>query len=130
MHDVGIVRIDVTIENLHRAGARHQLRDVMVDTGSELTWVPTAVLDSLGIERRWRQHFILADGTELERDVGYAMIHSAGASAVDHVVFAQASDMTLLGSRTLEGLNVKVDVVRKRLVPAGPIVTGASAVAA
>ena len=68
----------------------------------------------------------MADGRTLERDVGYAMLHAAGASTVDDVVFAETSDMTLLGSRTLEGLNLKIDVARKELVPAGPIITAAS----
>lgn len=126
MSNVGIVKIDLAIENLHRPGHRVDLRDVMVDTGSELSWVPGSVLQQLGITPHWRQRFILADGRVLERDVGYAMLHAAGASAVDHVVFAERDDLTLLGSRSLEGLNVKIDVVQKRLVPAGPIVTAAA----
>jgi hypothetical protein len=35
--------------------------------------------------------------------------------------------MILLGARTIEGLNVRVDAVRKQLVPAGPIVAAAAA---
>jgi hypothetical protein len=44
------------------------------------------------------------------------------------VLFAEAGDMVLLGARSLEGLNVRVDAQRKRLVPAGPILAGAFAV--
>ena len=37
------------------------------------------------------------------------------------VVFAEPGDMVLLGARSLEGMNLQVDVLRKQLVPAGPI---------
>jgi hypothetical protein len=40
---------------------------------------------------------------------------------VDQVVFAEPSDMHLLGARTLEGLNLMVDPTRRRLVASGPI---------
>jgi hypothetical protein len=40
---------------------------------------------------------------------------------VDEVVFAEPGDQTLLGARTLEGLNLTVDAGRKRLVAAGPM---------
>ena len=34
---------------------------------------------------------------------------------------------TLLGVHSLEGLNLKVDPVRKELIPAGPVITGCAA---
>jgi hypothetical protein len=40
---------------------------------------------------------------------------------IDEVVFAQPGDLVLLGARTLEGLNLIVDAVKKRLVAAGPV---------
>jgi len=38
----------------------------------------------------------------------------------NRAAFAEPGDLTLLGSRTLEGLNVYADPVSKRLVDAGP----------
>jgi len=52
------------------------------------------------------------------------IVHAAGAKAPDFVVFAEPGDMTILGARSLEGLNVRVDSQRKQLVPAGPILAG------
>src|SRR6266550_2695471 len=46
--------------------------------------------------------------------------------APDLVVFAEPGDMTLLGAHSLEGLNLKIDPVRKELVPAGPVITAAA----
>jgi len=41
-------------------------------------------------------------------------------------VFAEPGDMTLLGAHSLEGLNLKIDPVRKELVSAGPVITAAA----
>lgn len=38
--DMGTFRVDVEIENPARRGARQTLRNVLVDTGAELSWVP------------------------------------------------------------------------------------------
>jgi hypothetical protein len=37
------------------------------------------------------------------------------------VVFGEPGDMMLLGAHGLEGLNLRVDLARKALVPAGPV---------
>jgi predicted aspartyl protease len=97
----------------------------MVDTGSELTWIPRALLESLGVQREWSQGFRVADGRAVRRDVGFAIVHCAGHMAPDIVVFAEPGDIVVLGARSLEGLNLRIDVVRKMLVDAGPIIAGA-----
>jgi predicted aspartyl protease len=98
-----------------------------VDTGSEYTWVPRAALTAAGILPRRTQSFIVADGRLLEREIGYALVRAAGAEAPDLVVFAEPGDLVLLGVHSLEGLNLKVDPVRKELIPAGPVITGCAA---
>jgi clan AA aspartic protease len=126
MSNVGIFRTRIGVEHPARRGERRELGDVVVDTGSELTWIPRDVLEVLGIPRERKQRFILADGRILERDIGFAIIHAAGTTAADHVVFAEPGDMVLLGVRALEGLNLRVDPMTKQLVPAGPIITAAA----
>ena len=44
----------------------------------------------------------------------------------DDMVFGEPGDLVLLGSRTLEGLNFRVELVHKRLVDAGPAPVAAS----
>lgn len=126
MIDMGTFRVDVEIENPARPGARLELHGVLVDTGAELSWVPSDVLESLGIERYSRWRFRQADGTVLERWTGAAFIHCAGKRASDDVVFGQPGDLILLGARTLEGLNLRVEPVAKMLVDAGPAPAAAS----
>lgn len=121
MSDMGTFRTTIAIENpLHR-GPRHVFADALVDTGAELTWVPAAVLVDLGIARQKRVGFRTADGRAVYRDVGYAIVHAGGVETNDEVVFGEAGDTTLLGARSLEGLNLRVDAREKRLVEAGPM---------
>jgi predicted aspartyl protease len=126
MTDVGMFRVTIGVESL----ARGRVRDVpeaLVDTGSELTWIPRAILESLDVAVERRRAFIVADGRRVERDVGYAIVHAAGTATVDEVVFGEESDFPLLGVRSLEGLNLRVDPVKKQLVDAGPVLAVAAA---
>jgi predicted aspartyl protease len=118
--DMGAFRVDVEIENPARPGERRTLKSVLVDTGAELSWVPAEVLESLGIERYNRWHFRQADGTILERWAGGAFVYVAGKRTNDDVVFGEPGDLVLLGSRTLEGLNFRIEPVTRQLVDAGP----------
>jgi predicted aspartyl protease len=122
MADVGTFRTTIAIENPLRRGERKVLPDTLVDTGAELTWAPTAALESLGISRQKQLGFRTADGRAVFRDIGYAIVHAGGTETIDEVVFAEPGDMTLLGARSLEGLNLRVDPRSKQLVDAGPIV--------
>ena len=121
MTDTGSFRIDVEIENPVRPGARHEVRNVLVDTGAELSCLPAQVLDSLGISRRKLLRFRQANGSVLERWTGPAFVYAAGTSTIDEVIFGEPSDLVLLGSRSLEGLNLRIDPVAKRLIDAGPM---------
>jgi predicted aspartyl protease len=117
---MGSFRVDIEVENPAHPGERRTVRSVLVDTGAELSWVPAETLESLGIERYARWRFRQADGTVLERWVGPAFLHLAGKRATDDVVFGEPEDPVLLGSRTLEGLNFRIEPVTRRLVDAGP----------
>jgi predicted aspartyl protease len=125
--EMGSFRVDVEIENPARPGERRALTSVLVDTGAELSWVPAATLESLGIERYKKWRFRQADGTILERWVGGAYVYVAGKRTNDDVVFGEPGDLLLLGSRTLEGLNFRIEPVTRQLVDAGPAPAAAAA---
>lgn len=122
---MGTFRTTMNIENAEHRGETVTVEDALVDTGSEYTWVPRPVLEALGIRPEVSKRFIVADGREFERQLGVAIVHAAGMFAPDFVVFGEPGDMIILGARSLEGLNVKVDPHRKQLVPSGPILAGA-----
>ena len=121
MSDTGIFRTTIAIENPSRRGVLGEIPDVMVDTGSEYTWVPRSLLSDLHLTPERTARFRTADGRIVERDVTFANVFAGGTSAPDIVVFAEEGDMTLLGCRALEGLNLRIDVVNKVLVSAGPV---------
>jgi predicted aspartyl protease len=121
MDDMRIFKTNIFIESAERRGVRRELLNVMVDTGSEYTWIPAEILRELGVRAERDTDFRTADGRKISRPIGFAIVHAAGSSAAETVVFAEAGDMTLLGARSLEGLNLRVDVIRKQLVDAGPI---------
>jgi predicted aspartyl protease len=95
---------------------------ILVDTGSEYTWVPTTTLEKIGIRREKKDLlFVMANGQPVTRSVGFAIIRLDKFFTIDEVVFAEKGDLLLLGARTLEGLNLTVDPKRKKLVAAGPL---------
>jgi len=118
--DMGTFRVSVEIENPLNPGVRRTIHSVLVDTGAELSWLPAELLESLGIERYSQSRFRQANGTILERWTGAAFVHVAGKRTADDVVFGEPGDLVLLGARTLEGLNLRIDPVTWQLVDAGP----------
>ena len=121
MSEMGTFRTTIRIESHIRRGQMSELGNVLVDTGSEATWIPRGILESLGIQPEKAVRFRVADGRTIERHAGFAIIHANGAQTADDVVFAEEGDLVLLGARTLEGLNFKIDPVRHTLVDAGPV---------
>ena len=117
--NMGSFRIDVELESTTRPGARRTVRALLVETGSELSWIPADILESMGIARLKALRFRQATGAIVERWPGVVMMYAAGSVTVDEVVFGQPGDLALLGSRSLEGLNRVVDPIGKRLVDAG-----------
>lgn len=95
---------------------------ILVDTGSEYTSVPATTLERIGIDREKKEvAFVMANGRQITRSVGFAIIRLDRHFTVDEVVFAEKGDLLLLGARSLEGLNLAVDARRKKLVAAGPL---------
>ena len=94
---------------------------LLVDTGSDYTWVPGVLLEKIGAKREKKDLlFVMANGQSITRSVGFAIIRLDKYFTIDEVVFGEKGDLPLLGARTLEGLNLTVDSKRKKLVAAGP----------
>ena len=127
--EMGTFRVDLEIEKPGHRSAPQMLRAVLVDTGAELSWFPAPILDALGIERIKQWRFRQADGTVLARWTGGVIVRVAGVATLDEVVFGEPGDLVLLGSRSLEGLNLRVDPVSKRLIDAGPAPAAATSAA-
>jgi predicted aspartyl protease len=110
------------IENHVNRAKTARIPKLLVDTGSEYTWIPAATLEKIGVAREKKDmRFIMANGEVVTRSVGFAILQVGSNFTIDEVVFAEPGDLALLGARTLEGLNLTVDSTRKKLVAAGPV---------
>ena len=119
---MGTFTVDCELQELTRDRPPATIADVMVDTGSEYTWLPEDLLQEAGVTVTKKDiAFVMANGTTITRDIGYAYLRSGEFETVDEVVFARPDDLRLLGARTLEGFAARVDSRIKRLVAAGPL---------
>jgi predicted aspartyl protease len=95
---------------------------LLVDTGAEFTWINGEILKNIGVKREKKDYtFVMANGQEITRAVGFAILHVGDALTVDEVIFGQPGDLQILGARSLEGMNLRVDSRAKKLVAGGPI---------
>jgi predicted aspartyl protease len=118
---MGTFHVDCEVVNLRRPKKSALVPKMLVDTGSEFSWLPEATLKNLGIKVEKKDiPFLMANGQTVTRPVGYAILRADAFETVDEVVFARPGDLTLLGARTLEGFGALVDAGKKRLVAAGP----------
>jgi predicted aspartyl protease len=119
---MGTFHVGARVENVVDRTKGVALPKLLVDTGSEYTWVPETVLEKLDIMREKKDlEFVMANGQRITRSVGFAIIRVEKSFTVDEVVFAEKGDLLLLGARSLEGLSLTVDSRKKKLVAAGPL---------
>jgi predicted aspartyl protease len=110
------------VQNHSDRKKQYRIPKMLVDTGSEYTWVPETILERIGVAREKKDlPFIMANGQRITRSVGFAIVRVGQHFTIDEVVFAEKGDLLLLGARTLEGLNLVVNSRDKKLVAAGPI---------
>jgi predicted aspartyl protease len=114
------------VENITDRTKSAIIPKLLVDTGSDYTWIPAKTLERLNVDKEKKDvPFVMANGQLITRSVGFVIIRLDKFFTVDEVVFAEKGDLAILGARTLEGLNLAVDAKRKRLVAAGPYLAAA-----
>lgn len=122
---LGTFHVNCTVEDHTDSARRARVANLLVDTGSDYTWIPESALKKIGVAEQKRDlEFVMANGQTITRSVGFAVIRVDGHFTIDDVVFGRAGDLSLLGARTLEGLNLRVDSKNKRLVAGGPLLAG------
>ena len=95
----------------------------LVDSGAVYSLAPASVLRKLGIRPHTSRTFLLADGTEITRQVGDAIFMIDGQRAASPVIFGEEGDAALLGSVSLESLGLILDPMKRVLRPL-PMVLG------
>jgi len=115
-------KVDVIARNPKHEELATQPLSALVDTRSELTWLPADLLRGIGITPRRKRVFSTATQQRIEREIGYAILSAEGYETNDEVVFAEPGDMTQLGIRTIDGFGVMVDNIAHRFVATPTIV--------
>jgi predicted aspartyl protease len=119
---MGTFRTGCVVANHEDRSKSARVSNLLVDTGSEHTWISASTLERIGVRRGKKDvSFAGANGTVVARSVGFAILRVGKHFSIDEVVFAEPGDLALLGARTLEGLNLNVDSAAKKLVAAGPL---------
>ena len=121
---MSLFKVNVVARNTKDETHVSQPIEVLVDTGSELTWLPKELLTGINVAPVRQRNFTTATKQVVTRQTGYAILTAEGFETVDEVVFAEPSDMALLGVRTVEGFGVMVDNIAHRFVTTTTIVAG------
>jgi predicted aspartyl protease len=113
---MGTFSVGCLIKNHVNREKAVEIPRLMVDTGSEATWIPRKLLEQIDVKPEKRQVFQMANGQQVYRDVGYALVRVGQRETIDEIVFAEKGDYVLLGARALEGLLLWVDPKNKKLI--------------
>lgn len=125
---VGTFYTDFVVANHSHRDRAADVRHALVDSGSEATWIDAATLKKIGVTPEKKDVvLVMANGQEVTRQIGFAVIRVGAVHTIDEVVFALEGDMQLLGARSLEGLNLTIHPRKKTLAPAGPRLAAAGA---
>lgn len=98
-------------------GLRYEAVEALVDTGASYSVIPASLLRRLGVVPYESAPFLLADGREVEREIGRTWVRLDGRTQITLVVFDEEGVEPLLGAYTLEGLRLAPDPVGRRLIP-------------
>jgi predicted aspartyl protease len=125
---MSIFRVNVVARNTKDESLAAPPVEALVDTGSELTWLPKDMLADIRVTPVRKRSFSTATKQLVTRETGYVILAAEGFETVDEVVFAEPGDMVRLGVRTLEGFGVAVDNIAHRFVATTTIVAPVAAV--
>ena len=70
--------VNLTAINPSERQRRTSPVEVMVDTGSEVSWLPKKELLDIGVTPEGKKRFVMANKQIIERDIGYAILTAEG----------------------------------------------------
>jgi clan AA aspartic protease len=97
-------------------GERFERVEALVDSGASYTAMPASALRALGVVPDETRLFVLADGRQVEREIGETRLRIDGRTKTTTVVFADEDARPLLGAVTLEEFGLGIDPTGRKLV--------------
>ncbi len=113
---MGLTHIQAQVANPAKPGRRVRLK-FLVDSGAFYSVVPAKILRKLGVKPHSKRIFILADGSEITREIGDASFRMNGRQGASPVIFGEEGDSLLLGSVSLGTMGVMLDPMKRQLRP-------------
>jgi len=110
---MGILRAEAVLLSPDEGQA--ETLELIVDTGSTLTWIDAGTLRRLGYRPRGKRLFRPIRGKEFEKPICDAIIECQGIRASVGVVFAGPTEAHVLGVTALERLGLEIDPVKPAL---------------
>ena len=84
---MGSLHVNCVVANHIHRNRRTRLRKLLVDTGSDYTWIPATALTRIGVaEEKCDVAFVMANGQTITRSVGFALICVNGHFTIDEDV--------------------------------------------
>ena len=112
---MGTFRVNMDVSEDKRSQSERV--EALVDTGATYTMLPSSLLRGLGVSPITRLGFTLADGRDVERDVGEVYLRIGDLAFHSPVVFGNDGSEALLGAVTLQIFGLGVDPLHERLAP-------------
>jgi clan AA aspartic protease len=112
---VGLTHLHIQVGNPARPDVTEQV-EFLIDSGAIHSVVPADLLRRLGIEPVASQEFRLANGSRIRRAKGIALFRYEDRVGGADVIFGEEGDSTLLGSTTLEAMELGLDPIKRVLL--------------
>ncbi|MSQ14601.1 MAG: aspartyl protease [Dehalococcoidia bacterium] len=112
---MGLTHLELEVGNPANPEITEKL-EFLIDSGAIHSVIPILVLERLGLTPLGEQTFRLANGGKIVRKKGWAMFRYGERVGVADVIFGEEGDSTLLGSTTLEALELGLDPIKRELI--------------
>ncbi len=113
---MGITDVSVEVSN-PRDQSNWLHLTLVADTGAIFSVIPRNSLAALGIAPYTQETFQLADGSEIQRDLGDVFLRIDGKARTVPTIFGDPNDTPLLGVTALEILGFSVNPRTRKLEP-------------
>jgi clan AA aspartic protease len=119
---MGLIHVTVALRASEKSRKKYEA-SFLVDTGATDCLAPAKELKRIGVRRRGRMTYELADATTVEYDFGAAEIEFMGELTFGRVIFGPDECEPILGVTALESVGITIDPVSQRLkrLPAVPL---------
>ena len=91
--------------------------DFLIDTGSLYSFAPRQRLLAIGVAPTGTKTLRLADGSQVQREIGDVFFEIGGERRAAPVIFGGPADEKILGVLSREALALKVDPVTRSFEP-------------